>query len=257
MSANFANYSSYYDLLYANKNYHAEVEYLRALIEEHSNGNVRTLLELGCGTGIHATMMASHGINVLGVDLSAEMLKVARLRAVTKGLGSDQLSFEQGDARSFRAPRIFDVVASLFHVLSYQTNESDLQAMMRTAAVHLKTDGLFIFDFWYGPAVLWQRPSVRAKRLVNAHLEITRLAEPVIHDEANTVDVNYTVLIKDIATGAIDEIKETHRMRFLFQPEIDLLLDANGFERIGTEEWLSRKPPSLDTWGVCVIARKK
>ena len=257
MSANFANYSPYYDLLYADKNYNAEVDYLRTLIQEHSSRHVHTLLELGCGTGIHATLMAAHGINVLGVDLSAEMLEGARVRAVSKDLGSEQLSFEQGDARSFRAPRIFDVVTSLFHVLSYQTTEADLQAMMKTAAVHLEADGLFIFDFWYGPAVLWQRPSIRAKRLVNDHLEVTRLAEPVIHDETNTVDVNYTVIIKDIATGKIDEIKETHCMRFLFQPEIDRLLDANGFDRIGAEEWLSRKPQSLDTWGVCVIARKR
>jgi SAM-dependent methyltransferase len=257
MSANFSHYSPYYDLLYSDKDYHAEVDYLRTLIDEHARRPVHSLLELGCGTGIHAGLMASQGLNVLGVDLSAEMLESARVRAITQDLGADHLSFEQGDARSFRTPRSFDVVASLFHVLSYQTTEADLQAMMKTAAVHLEADGLFVFDFWYGPAVLWQRPSIRAKRLVNDQIEITRLAEPVIHDEVNTVDVNYTVLIKDIETGKIDEIKETHSMRFLFQPEIDRLLDENGFERIGTEEWLSRKRPSLDTWGVCVIARKR
>ena len=45
-------------------------------------------------------------------------------------------------------------------------------------------------------------------------------------------------------------------MRYLFLPEIDRLLDANGFERVGTEEWLTRKAPSLDSFGVCVVSRK-
>lgn len=257
MSTNFAHYSPYYDLLYSDKDYRAEVNYLRTLIDEHARGPVHSLLELGCGTGIHAGLMASQGLNVLGVDLSAEMLNEARARAVTQGLDVARLSFDQGDARSFRAPQCFDVVASLFHVLSYQTTEADLQAMMQTATVHLEPDGLFVFDFWYGPAVLWQRPAVRAKRLVNERIEITRLAEPVIHDHDNTVDVNYTVFIKDNDSGQMQEIKETHCMRYLFLPEIDRLLEANGFERVGAEEWLTRKVPSFDSWGVCVVARKR
>lgn len=257
MSSNFSSYSPYYDLLYRDKDYVAEVDYLRKLINEFSQNPANSLLELGCGTGIHATLLASQGTNVLGVDLSTDMLERAHARTMELDLDASQLSFEQGDARSFRSQRQFDVVASLFHVLSYQTREADLQAMIKTAASHLKDGGLFIFDFWYGPAVLWQRPSVRAKRLSNETIEVIRLAEPVINDASNTVDVNYTVLIKYINTGKIEEIKETHCMRYIFLHEIDRLLGDNGFDRINAEEWLTRKQPSLDTWGVCVVARKK
>ena len=257
MSTNFSDYSAYYDLLYSDKDYQSEVRYIRTLIDESSKRPVQSLLELGCGTGIHASLMAEQELSVVGVDLSAEMLEGARARAAIQGFDAGRLSFAQGDARSFRASRCFDAVASLFHVLSYQTSEADLQAMMQTAAVHLNARGLFVFDFWYGPAVLWQRPSVRAKRLVNERIEIMRLAEPVIHDQINVVDVNYTVFVKNRESGKTQEIKETHRMRYLFLPEIDRLLDANGFERVVTEEWLTRKVPSLDSWGVCMVARKR
>ena len=257
MSTNFSDYSAYYDLLYSDKDYQSEVRFLRTLIDQNATQPVQSLLELGCGTGIHARMIAEQGLNVVGVDLSTEMLESASARAATQGFDAGRLSFTQGDARSFRAPRCFDVVASLFHVLSYQTSEADLQAMMQTAAVHLNAEGLFVFDFWYGPAVLWQRPAVRAKRLANERIVITRLAEPVIHDQNNVVDVNYTVFVKEIESGQTHEIKETHRMRYLFLPEIDRLLDANGFDRVVTEEWLTRKAPSFDSWGVCVVARKR
>jgi SAM-dependent methyltransferase len=253
----FDAYSRYYDLLYRDKDYASEVRYVRTLIDEYATQPVSSLLELGCGTGIHACELAAQGLCVLGVDLSAEMLEGARARAVTQGFNNVRLSFDQGDARSFRVDRKFDVVASLFHVLSYQTTEADLQAMMQTSACHLVADGLFVFDFWYGPAVLWQRPAVRAKRLFNNRVEVTRLAEPIIHDQINVVDVNYSVFIKELASNQTHEIKETHRMRYLFLPEIDRLLDANGFDRLHTEEWLTRKAPSLDSWGVCVVARKR
>ena len=257
MSDNFSHYSRYYDLLYADKDYASEVHYVRTLIDEFATLPVSTLLELGCGTGIHACALAAQGLSVLGVDLSAEMLAGARARAVVQGFDVGRLSFDQGDVRSFRVARKFDVVTSLFHVLSYQTTEADLQAMMQTSASHLDGGGLFVFDFWYGPAVLWQRPAVRAKRLSNREVEVTRIAEPVIHDQINAVDVNYSVFVKDLASNQTHEIKETHRVRYLFLPEIDRLLDANGFDRLQAEEWLTRKSPSLDSWGVCVVARKR
>ncbi len=257
MSANFNQYSVYYDLLYADKDYPSEVQYVRTLIEEFATLPVRSLLELGCGTGIHACALATHGLDVLGVDLSEEMLQSARARAVAQGSSPGRLSFEYGDVRNFRSAQKFDVVTSLFHVLSYQTTEADLQSMVQTSVSHLNSGGLFIFDFWYGPAVLWQRPVVRAKRFSNSKIEVIRLAEPILYDQSNVVDVNYSVFVKELSNNRVHEIKETHEMRYFFLPEIDQLLEINGFERIGLEEWMTRKNPSIDSWGVCLIARKK
>lgn len=256
MSNNFAGYSQYYDLLYSDKDYEAEVGYVRSLIDKHCTSSVLSILELGCGTGIHGHLLASQGLEVLGVDTSEEMLFKARGRAAASGFSKTRLDYTYGDARCFRVAKRFDVVISLFHVLSYQTVEADLHAMMKTADVHLEVGGLFVFDFWYGPAVLWQRPSVRIKRLANDEITVTRIADPIVHDQINVVDVNYSVFIFDHLSKELHEIKERHPMRYMFLPEIDCLLAANGFERAATEEWMTRKSPSTDTWGVCVVARK-
>ncbi|MGO8176209.1 SAM-dependent methyltransferase, partial [Rhizobium ruizarguesonis] len=64
---------------------------------------------------------------------------------------------------------------------------------METVSNHLEDGGIFIFDFWYGPAVLWQRPSTRVKRLENDEISVVRVAESVVHDAENIVDVNYTI----------------------------------------------------------------
>jgi SAM-dependent methyltransferase len=256
MSKNFDHYSRYYDLLYADKDYQGETAYIRSLIGLHATRPASSLLELGCGTGIHALMLSAEGISVCGVDLSVTMLEGARERAAAQGVAADRVSFHQGDACAFRANVKFDVVASLFHVVSYQTTEERLDAMFETAAVHLEKDGLFVFDFWYGPAVLWQRPTVRAKRLSDEHIFVTRIAEPVIHDALNVVDVNYDLFVLDRASGETTELHETHKMRYLFLPEVDRLLADHGFIRERAEEWMTGKSPSLDSWGVCVVARK-
>lgn len=257
MNDNFNYYSTYYDLLYADKDYDAEVSYIRTLINEYTVQPTQSLLELGCGTGIHACALAKQGINVLAIDISANMLIKARLRKAELSADHLVLDFDQGDVKNFRAIRKFDVVTSLFHVLSYQTSDSDIRAMMVTASTHLDSGGLFIFDFWYGPAVLWQQPSVRIKRFANADLNVTRIAEPTIHDHLNVVNVKYSIHVKELSTLQKHDMEEIHKMRYFFLPEINRLLSDNGFDQLLAEEWLTRKSPSVDTWGVCVVARKR
>jgi SAM-dependent methyltransferase len=249
-------YSGYYDLLYADKNYKDETDYVRRLLAGAAPNPVQTLLDLGCGTGIHAGLIAGEGLDVLGVDASAEMLAVAKSRTNNSLDGEARLSFCLGDARDFRCERYFDAVSALFHVLSYQTCEADLQGMMETASVHLRPGGLFLFDFWYGPAVLWQKPAVRVKTFANDALQITRIAEPVVDDARSIVDVNYTVFVNDRTSGSIHSMRESHRMRYLFLTDIDRLLEAHAMERLRTEEWMTGRTPSTDSWSVCVVARK-
>jgi SAM-dependent methyltransferase len=71
--------------------------------------------------------------------------------------------------------RQFDAVVALFHVISYQT---DFAVALDTAARHLKTGGLFLFDVWHGPAVLFQRPSAREKIAIDGSRRVVRKATP-------------------------------------------------------------------------------
>jgi SAM-dependent methyltransferase len=251
----FGNYARYYNLLYRDKDYAGEVQFIHQLIQTYAPG-VRSLLELGCGTGTHASLLANEGYEVHGVDLSTEMLQQAcdRMTQLPQELAS-KLTFSQGDIRTIHIERQFDAIISLFHVFSYQTTNEDLQAAFATARRHLKPRGVFIFDCWYGPAVLSDRPTIRVKRLEDEEISITRIAEPVMYPNRNLVDVNYQVFIKDKNTGAVEELQETHQMRYLFNPEIDWLLKESNFELIESREWMSSREPGFDTWGVYFVSR--
>jgi SAM-dependent methyltransferase len=251
----FGNYARYYNLLYRDKEYVGEAKFIAQLLKNYAP-NTQSILELGCGTGNHALLLAKEGYQVHGVDFSQEMLQQAntRISQISQELTS-KIVFSQGDIRTIRLEQQFDAVISLFHVISYQITNQDLEAAFATAKAHLKPGGVFIFDCWYGPAVLSDRPTIRVKRLEDQEISITRIAEPMIYPNENLVDVNYHVFIKDKESGAVEEIQETHRMRYLFKPEIDLLLTNSQIKPIAYSEWMTNREPGFDTWGVYFVGR--
>lgn len=252
----FAEYASYYDLLYRDKDYQAEAEYVAGLIQKFHPA-AQSILELGSGTGIHASLLATKGFIVQGIESSPEMLAQAlKLTEITnQKTVAPCLSFTQGDIRTARLPEQFDAVIALFHVISYQTTNKDVAAAFKTARQHLKPGGIFIFDIWYGPAVLTQKPEVRIKRMSDEKIEVTRLAEPVLHCNENRVDVNYHVFIRDRETEAVKEFKETHAMRYFFKTEIDIIANQSGAEILHAEEWMTGEPINQNTWGACFVLK--
>jgi SAM-dependent methyltransferase len=255
----FALYARYYDLLYADKDYAGEAAYVAGLIRQRLPGATR-ILELGSGTGIHAEHLARLGFTVHGIDLSDSMVAGAQARKATLPPElAAHLSFSQGDARSVRvgagAGQDFDAVITLFHVMSYQISNADLQAAHDTAAWHLAPGGVFVHDHWWGPAVLTQQPTTRVRRLADAQINVTRIAEPVMRWRDNVCEVNYTMLIAVEGGDRIEQFHECHPMRYLFAPELELF-EAGHWRTPEHLGWMSQTAPDASTWAaVRVLSR--
>jgi SAM-dependent methyltransferase len=251
----FKGYSRYYDLLYRDKNYAGEVQFVRELLEKYGNG-VQSILELGCGTGIHAGLLAEQGYRVHGIDTSEDMLVLARARqTVLPAAVFSRLDFSRGDLRTFRSDRKVDAVLSLFHVMSYQLTDADLLSAFKTAKDNLREGGVFIFDCWYGPAVIRELPSTRVKRFEDDEIEVIRIAEPQMHFNSNSVDVHYQILIKEKSSNCTETVTELHPMRYLFYPEVESLFEAVGMKLLFSCEWLTGREAGSCTWGVCFGGR--
>lgn len=255
-TAVFNGYARYYDLLYRDKDYAAEADYIARLIRRF-HPKAQTILELGSGTGIHASLLVEKGFMVHGVERSPEMLARSLSLAGKMGIKHNRPVFSLGDIREARLNGRFDAVIALFHVISYQTTNQDVTAAFETARHHLNHGGVFIFDVWYGPAVLTERPAVRTKRMADEKIEVTRLAEPELHLNENRVDVHYHISVRDLAANTVAEMKETHPMRYFFKPEIERIADQAGFQCLHVEEWMSGREIGCDTWGVCFVIRNE
>jgi SAM-dependent methyltransferase len=248
--ATFREYAKYYDLLYREKDYAAESAFVTALLGAHLPGPERwRILELGCGTGRHGRALAANGHQVLGVDLSADMLELAaaELAAAAPDVRG-RVTFSQGDLRRFRVGQTFDAVVSLFHVMSYQTSDEAIREGLATARAHLEPGGLFVFDAWYGPGVLTDPPAVRVKRAQGADCSLLRVTEPTLRARENRVDVSFTLFVRDACGRVVDTVEEVHHLRYLFAPEIAQAAQAAGFAVVEHGEWLTRRPPDDRSW---------
>ncbi|MEP6951258.1 MAG: class I SAM-dependent methyltransferase [Ginsengibacter sp.] len=250
MAENFNNnYSRYYDLLYADKDYKAESDYIAKMIQR-IHPNAKNIIELGSGTGNHAALLCKNGFKVTGLERSVDMVGLAKAKSI-KGFTPIV-----ADVANFDISQKFDVAISLFHVVSYLTSNDSLISCFRSVHRHLNTKGIFIFDAWYSPAVSYQKPETRIKRMEDDTLKITRITEPEIHYNTNVVDVNFEIIIQNKASLFTEVFREKHPIRHFSISEIELLANLVDFKLISAEEFLTGKQPGNDTWGVCFVLQK-
>ena len=252
MKEQFNLYAQYYDLLYKDKDYKKEAEYVHKMIQKYKP-EAKTLLSLGCGTGKYEFELEKFGYEVFGIDLSQQMIDIAN-----QARGDSNSEFIQGDIREIRLDKKFDVVISLFHVMNYQTTNEDLIKAFETAALHLRKNGIFLFDFWYGPAVLTDLPKKKTKFIENEKISILRKTTPVMHVNKNVVDVSFDIEVCDKLNGKKYIFSELHKMRYLFLPEISLFLDRMALSFVATNKWmLFDDEPSNSSWYSLVVSEKK
>lgn len=218
-------YADQYDLLYGDKDYEAECDLLEQAFKKYSN-SVKTVLDIGCGTGNHSIPLAQRGYQVTGVDLSENMLAHAREKAKSSNAPSS-LSFTQGDARTVDLTQKFDAVLMMFAVLGYQLTNEDVLAALNTARKHLNPGGVFIFDVWYGPAVLAVRPSERVKVIPTADGKVIRAASGALDTARHLAEVKYH-LWRISGDKLVSETEEAHQMRYFFPQELALFLSSCG-----------------------------
>ncbi len=133
--------------------YNKEAEAYDAFNENHSrvinlvlegilkNHKVKTVLDLTCGTGSQVFWLAKYGYEVVGSDINAKMLKIARKKA--KEQKSD-VKFIKGDMRTVRVGK-FDAVITIFNAVGHLT-KSDFERAMQNIHENIHEDGLYIFD---------------------------------------------------------------------------------------------------------------
>jgi SAM-dependent methyltransferase len=193
---------------------------------------------------------------MMGVDRSANMIAIAEKRKAQLSLKTRELlRFKVDDIRSVSLGHRYDAVVSLFHVMSYLTEDADLSAAVQTARRHVKDRGAFIFDFWYGPAVIRNPPQPLIKTIRTGESTIRRTTVPELDQQRCLVCVNYVVEINNVVSGKKVHEREQHFVRYFFPDEIEGLLAASGFSLIRLGEWLTESSPSDSTFGVYALAQ--
>lgn len=131
-----------YDALHRHKNYAAASLSLRQILQRVVP-HATSLLDVACGTGRHLQCFSEH-FRVEGLDLSREMLEIARQRC-------PDVPLHEGTLVDFRLDGRFDVVTCLFGSIGYSRTEEKLQCAVQCMANHLQPGGALVIEPWITP----------------------------------------------------------------------------------------------------------
>lgn len=247
----FQDYALYYNSFYQDKDYAAEAGQVDRLLKNYGD-NINKIINYGCGTGKHDIELSKLGYRCTGIDISPLMVNIAQENRCAQETAIDYLV---ADIRSYMPIEKFDAVISLFHVMSYQIDNEDILSAFSASRRALDRGGLFLFDVWYGPGVLSEKPCVRIKEVEDNKYKLIRIARPIMHDKSNVVDVCYEVLVIDKESNETKTIDEVHHMRYFFRPELEFYLKEAGFELIDNLDCATLGETSYDSWTSYFVAR--
>ena len=242
-------YAEIYDALNEGKNYSFEADFCLQIYRSNTirRREPESILDLACGSGKHLAEFS--GIpQRCGVDLSAEMIAVAR------GELGDEVELIQGNINTLDLHREFDLVTSLFHVLSYQYRLEDAILFMKSIARHLRKDGIAVVDFWHRPAWDIDPPGTRERNLSVNQKRVSRVSRGLPNYLTGQVDIDISVKVSQPGSPP-QRVEEIHHMRAFTIAEVELLARLAGLSLKNCVTWEDKNTEILrnDWIGVAVF----
>lgn len=233
----FSKTAQYYDDIYATfKDYKAETRLTRKLIREHKIHNGKRLLDIGCGTGVHAGLLSKY-YRVEGLDLDSKMLAMARKT-------HPGIRFHQADMVDFQLPRKFDVILCLFSAIGYVRTKTRLRKAVRSMAAHMLPGGILLVEPWF-TTEQWHVGRVGMIEVEKPGLRIVRMSRSAKRRNLSILEFEYLIG----TAGGIQHLTEVHELG-LFKEED--YLEAFRLARLE----VTHDPQGLDGRGLYIGSKK-
>jgi len=181
-----ANTAIYYDDIYAatGKDYRAEADIIHAFIQQHKKSQGDSLLDVGCGTGVHANLLNRH-YHVEGLDIDRDMLSVARRN-------NPGIRFQQGDMVNFKLKKRFDIIVCLFSAIGYVKTGPRLRKAIKTMSQHLLPGGVLLVEPWFAPEQ-WNVGRVGVVQVNKGDAKIVRMSLSLQRGKISIIDFQYLI----------------------------------------------------------------
>ena len=245
----YDDFAGVYDTLMDDYDYDAWSEYYLSLVRDALGGLPARMAECACGTGSLTVRFARQGMNVVGIDLSAAMLRRAEEKARVWGV---EVSFVRQDMRRLTLPRRVGAVLATCDGVNYLTTPEDVRKFFDAAFAQLLPGGVLCFDCssrhkleqemgdaFFGEerdglAMLWQNR---------------------LNRESHVLTMDVTFFVRE-ADGRYRRFRETHKQRAHDAQEIAAWLAEAGFEDIRAYGGMRRDTPREDDTRIHYTARK-
>lgn len=213
--------------------------------------SINKVIDLGCGTGEIGIRLAKSGYDVIGVDMSEEMLTAALDKSIDAG-AADNIIFIHGDMTKFVYHGGADAVVSALDCVNYLTDRDDVISAFKCVYASLADGGVFIFD-------------------INSEYKLSRVLgdNTFVYDDDDAYcvwdcgyypdekicgfDLNFFIKAKD---GSYTRYAEYQEERAYSIQEITEALTAAGFGSIEVFADLAFEPPADNSERIFFVAGK-
>ncbi|RFC54843.1 SAM-dependent methyltransferase [Brumimicrobium aurantiacum] len=232
--------TSYYHILYQNRDFTEAEKFISNLLAYLNLPKSSNCLDLACGKGRHSIFLNKQGLQVTGVDLSANSIENA------KPFENDTLSFDTHDMREVYLENTYDVVFNLFTSFGYFEDYDDNQKVLDSVHQMLVEDGLLVIDFMNADYALDNLVEEEVKTLSGIDFNITK-------------SYNGSHIFKNI--DFVDKGKPFHfqeKVQAIKKEEFETLLENAGFDVLDVFGDFSLAPfDRKESDRLIIIAKKK
>lgn len=211
----------------------------------------KSLLDVGCGTGELSLRFARKGFSVTGVDLSADMLAVARVKSEEAGFS---IPFYEQDMAQLELPETYGIIGIFCDSLNYLRTEEEVKRTFSHASDHLIPGGLLVFDV--------HSPQKIDNGFVNQSFSLNGDSVSYIWDsfsgeEPHSVEHEISFFVLDESDGRYDRFDEVHYQRTFPQEVYRGWLAEAGFEVVSITADFENSAPTADSERIFFVVKKQ
>ena len=245
----YTSFAAVYDMFMDNIPYGEWCGYVTSLLEEHGIGD-GILLDLGCGTGSLTELLAEKGYDMIGVDLSEDMLQIAMEKRAESG---HNILYLLQDMREFELYGTVRAVVSICDSMNYILEYEDLVQVFRLVNNYLDPAGLFLFDM---NTEYKYRELLGSSTIAEDREESSFIWENDYDEEERINEYDLTLFIRQ-EEGLYRKYRETHFQRAYSLDEVKRAIEEAGMEFVAVYDAFTRNSPKKDSERVYFLAREK
>ncbi len=217
-----------------------------ALAEERN-----LVVELGCGTGSFTQEMAKRGYDMVGIDLSSDMLNIARNKAAQNGLN---IMYLEQDMRELDLYCTAGTIVSVCDSVNYLLEDEDVIETFKLVNNFLFPKGVFIFDF---NTLHKYRDVIGDTTIAESRENCSFIWENYYHEEEHINEYDLTIFAMcDEEKELFRRSVETHYQRGYTLDEMKSFVDKAGLEFITAIDADTHEEPTEDSERIYIVARE-
>ncbi len=230
----YRDFAYLYDTLMKNVNYKKWTNQIEEIFYRHGK-RPNTIVDLACGTGGVTNILASRGYQITGIDISEDMLFVAREKARKSGL---RVSYVCQDMTELTLHRPVDAILCMCDGFNYILDEGKLRSTLKRISSYLNPGGILVFDI----SSYYKLSSVLGnKTMADNNEEISLIWLNNFDKESRILEMNLTFF--ENINGMYKRSDETHLQRAYYTEEIISILKECGYADITAYSASDLRPP--------------